>query len=119
MRQDLSRTDGSLPENHRNPACGQGAQIDNSGGATAAALLPCERHGAMRQHRLVIWAHHGIMVRSSVSILHAADLVEYAETAAHYEYLNLTTGEVANGLSVEEISAICQAYHVEQTAFIR
>ena len=74
---------------------------------------------AMRQHRLVIWAHHGVMARSSVSILHAADLVEYAETAAHYEYLNLTTGEAANGLNVEEISAICQAYHVEQTTFIR
>jgi rhamnulose-1-phosphate aldolase len=72
---------------------------------------------ALRQHRIVVWAKHGAMARSDVSVKRAADRVEYAETAAKYEYLNLSTGELGAGLSADEIRAICKSFDVQQTIF--
>jgi rhamnulose-1-phosphate aldolase len=72
---------------------------------------------ALHQHRIVIWARHGVMARSDISLKHAMDLVEYAETAARYEYLNLGIGEVGEGLSPDEIRAICTAFNVKQEIF--
>ncbi len=72
---------------------------------------------ALRQHRVVIWAKHGVMARSDVSVKRAADRVEYAETAAKYEYLNLADGEMGDGLSAEEIRSICAAFNVKQNIF--
>jgi len=72
---------------------------------------------ALRKHRIVIWAKHGVMARSDVSVKRAADRVEYAETAARYEYLNLTTGEIGEGLSVEEIRTHCAAFNIKQNIF--
>lgn len=72
---------------------------------------------ALRQHRIVIWAKHGVMARSDVSVKRAADRVEYAETAAKYEYLNLCDGELGEGLSLEEIRSICSAFNVKQNIF--
>jgi rhamnulose-1-phosphate aldolase len=43
--------------------------------------------------------------------------VEYAETAAKYEYLNLSAGEMGEGLSVDEIRNICQTFNVKQNIF--
>lgn len=74
---------------------------------------------ALRQHRIVIWAKHGVMARSDVSVKRAADRVEYAETAARYEYLNLCTGEIGEGLSTDEILSICAAFNVKQDIFQR
>jgi rhamnulose-1-phosphate aldolase len=71
----------------------------------------------LRKHRIVVWAKHGVMARSDVSVKRAADRVEYAEAAAKYEYLNLSAGEIAEGLSVEEIRDICQAFNVKQDIF--
>ena len=72
---------------------------------------------SLRTHRIVIWAKHGVMARSDVSVKRAADRVEYAETAARYEYLNLTDGEIGEGLSADEIRAICRMFDVKQTIF--
>lgn len=72
---------------------------------------------SLRTHRIVIWAKHGVMARSDVSVKRASDRVEYAETAARYEYLNLTTGEQGQGLSTDEIHAICAAFNVKQNIF--
>jgi rhamnulose-1-phosphate aldolase len=72
---------------------------------------------SLRQHRIVIWAKHGVMARSDISTKRASDRVEYAETAARYEYLNLTTGEQGAGLSHAEIRAICSAFDVQQNIF--
>jgi rhamnulose-1-phosphate aldolase len=47
----------------------------------------------------------------------AADMVEYAETAAKYEYLNLLAGEIGEGLSAEEIRSICKTFNIEQDIF--
>jgi rhamnulose-1-phosphate aldolase len=71
----------------------------------------------LRTHRIVIWAKHGVMARSDVSVKRAADLVEYAETAAKYEYLNLQVDEAGVGLSGEEIRAICETFNVKQDIF--
>ena len=71
----------------------------------------------LQQHSVVIWAKHGVMARSDISVKRAADRVEYAETAARYEYLNLTTGESGEGLSVSEIRAICKAFNIRQDIF--
>jgi len=71
----------------------------------------------LQRHRIVIWAKHGVMARSDVSVKRAADRVEYAETAAHYEYLNLTVGEIGEGLSAEELRAICHVFNVQQSIF--
>ena len=46
-----------------------------------------ENVGQVRSHRVVVWAKHGVMARSDMSVKNAADRVEYAETAAKYEYL--------------------------------
>jgi rhamnulose-1-phosphate aldolase len=72
---------------------------------------------ALRKHRIVIWAKHGVMVRSDISIKRASDFMEYAETAAKYEYLNLTVGEIGEGLSSDEIRAICNQFNVKQNIY--
>lgn len=72
---------------------------------------------SLRKHRIVIWAKHGVMARSDVSVKRAADRVEYAETAAKYEYLNLSAGEIAEGLSADEIREICKTFNVQQNIF--
>ena len=72
---------------------------------------------SLRTHRVVIWAKHGVMARSDVTVKRAADRVEYAETAAKYEYINLCAGEIGEGLSADEIRAICQTFNVQQTIY--
>jgi len=72
---------------------------------------------ALRNHRIVIWAKHGVMARSDISVKRAADRIEYAETAARYEVLNLGVGEIGEGLSTDEIRAICETFNVKQDIF--
>lgn len=71
----------------------------------------------MGAHQLVVWAKHGVMARSDHSLAKATDLIEYAETGARYECLNLTSGAGSSGLSVEQIRAICAKYGVQQNIF--
>jgi rhamnulose-1-phosphate aldolase len=72
---------------------------------------------SLRTHRIVIWAKHGVMARSDVSVKRAADRVEYAETAAKYEFLNLYAGEIGEGLTMDEIRAICKTFSLQQNIF--
>jgi len=72
---------------------------------------------ALRKYRVVIWAKHGAIARSDISVKRAVDRVEYAETAATYEYLNLQAGEPGDGLSREEILSICETFGVQQQLF--
>lgn len=69
---------------------------------------------SMREHPLVVWARHGVVARSDDSVLRALDLIEYAEAAARYETLNLSSGERADGLSPGEIRQICEAWGITQ-----
>jgi len=82
-----------------------------------SAQLLTETKISLREHRIVIWARHGVMARSDDSVIHALDLIEYAETAARYEHLNLTGGEKGDGLSPEQIREICASWNVKQNIF--
>ena len=66
---------------------------------------------------MIVWCKHGVVARSDQSVKRAADRIEYAETAAHYEYLNLVNGEKAEGLSVDEIRAVCRSFNIQQDIF--
>ena len=71
----------------------------------------------LRSHRVVVWSKHGVMARSDASVKRATDRVEYAETAASYECLNLANSEQGEGLSAEQIRAVCRSFGVKQTIF--
>ncbi len=71
----------------------------------------------MRSHKVVIWAKHGVIARSTLPLQHALDLIEYLEAAAKYEYMNLLAKDVAEGLKEEEISALCDAFRLNQNIF--
>jgi rhamnulose-1-phosphate aldolase len=71
----------------------------------------------MRKHRLVIWSKHGVLARHAGSLLVCADLIEYAEAAAYYEYLNLSSGEPSTGLSPDEIRRLSEYFQVSQDIF--
>ncbi len=67
---------------------------------------------ALREHNVVLWSKHGVMARSDMSATRAADRIEYAETAARYEYMDLVNGRMAQGLTVEELRAVVEAFDV-------
>jgi len=71
----------------------------------------------LRDHQIVVWAQHGVMARADESIFHALDLVEYVETAAHYEMLNLSTGGESAGLSPENIRAVAESWNIKQKIY--
>ena len=82
-----------------------------------SAQLVVETKLSLRTRRIVVWARHGVMARADDSILHACDLIEYAETAAHYETLNLLSDSTGGGLSPEEIREIAKSWNVQQNIF--
>lgn len=67
---------------------------------------------SLRTHRVVLWGRHGVMARSDISVTRAADRIEYAETAARYEYMDLVAGQRAEGLSLDEMRAVVAAFNV-------
>ncbi len=71
----------------------------------------------LREHRVVIWCKHGLMTRSEISTLKASDRIEYVETAAKYEVINLPNGEMAEGLTPAEIRSIAETYNIDQNLF--
>ena len=70
---------------------------------------------SLREHRIVVWAKHGVMARSSISVKRAVDRIEYAETAAGYEYMDLLAGGRAEGLTLDQLRAVVAAFDVETT----
>lgn len=81
-----------------------------------SAQLVVETKLALRTHQIVVWARHGVMARADESLLHALDLIEYAEAAAHYETLHLLAGG-EGGLSPEEIREITGFWKIQQNIF--
>lgn len=69
----------------------------------------------LRAHRIVVWSKHGVMARSEISVTRAADRVEYAETAAKYEYMDLVNHSRAEGLTLEELRTVVRAFNVQTT----
>ena len=82
-----------------------------------SAQLTIETMLALRDHPVVIWSRHGVIARAADSVFHALDLIEYAETAAHYEYLNLTAGGPSEGLSPEYLREISKSWNIKQNIF--
>ncbi len=80
-----------------------------------ALMVPT--YESLRKHSIVVWGKHGVMARSDESVKRACDCIEYAETGARYEYLNLVNHEMGEGLTVEEIRSICSMYNIHQTIF--
>ncbi|MCR2816905.1 class II aldolase/adducin family protein [Microbacterium jiangjiandongii] len=77
----------------------------------SAELMAANVQG-LREHEIVLWSKHGVMARSDLSVTRAVDRVEYAETGAKYEYMNLTAGGHGEGLSTDEIRAVADAFGV-------
>lgn len=69
----------------------------------------------LRDHRIVVWSKHGVMVRHDTSPLGAVDLIEYAETGARYDHLNTIAGNPSEGLSDSELRAVVAAFNVQTT----
>ena len=69
----------------------------------------------LRAYRVVVWSKHGVMARSDQSVTKAADRIEYAETAALYEYMDLANGSRAEGLTIEELREVVRAFDVPTT----
>ena len=67
----------------------------------------------LRDHEIVLWSKHGVMSRSDVSVTRAVDRVEYAETGARYEYMDLVAGGRGEGLSEEELRRVADEFGVE------
>jgi rhamnulose-1-phosphate aldolase len=57
--------------------------------------------GSLREHDMVVWSKHGVISRSEISADHATDIIEYAEAAARYEYMDLAANGCAEVLPVE------------------
>lgn len=72
---------------------------------------------ALRDHVIVLWSKHGIMVRSDVAPLAAVDKVGYAETGAMYEVRNITSGNLGEGVTDAEIKAVIDAFGVDTDLF--
>ena len=72
---------------------------------------------SLRIHRIILWGKHGVVARSDVSVKRASDRIEYAETGARYEHMNLVTNELGEGLTPEEIRAICASLNLPQSIF--
>jgi rhamnulose-1-phosphate aldolase len=67
---------------------------------------------ALRTVEVVLWSKHGVMARSDLSVTRAVDKIEYAETAARYEYLDLVAGGTAEGLTDLEMKKVATAFQV-------
>jgi rhamnulose-1-phosphate aldolase len=80
-----------------------------------SAALMAANVESLRTHRIVVWAKHGVMARSDISVKRAVDRIEYAETAANYEYMDLLVGGRAEGLTLEDLRAVVAAFHVKTT----
>jgi rhamnulose-1-phosphate aldolase len=71
----------------------------------------------LQNHCLVVWGKHGVMARSDISVKRTTDRIEYAETGARYEYMNLSHQGLGEGLSTEQIRAVCKAFNIPLTIF--
>lgn len=67
----------------------------------------------LREHDIVLWSKHGTMSRSDISVYRAVDRVEYAETAAHYEYMDIVAGGRAEGLTKAQIRSVADTFSID------
>jgi rhamnulose-1-phosphate aldolase len=72
---------------------------------------------SLRQHRITVWAKHGVMARSDISVTRAVDRIEYAEAGGRYEYMDLVAGGGGEGLTIEESARMVEAFGIETDLF--
>jgi len=53
-----------------------------------------------------------VMARSDLSVTRAVDRVEYAETGARYEYMDIVAGGHGEGLTPNELARIADTFEV-------
>ena len=80
-----------------------------------SAELMAANVAGLREHEIVLWSKHGVMARSDLSVTRAVDRIDYAETGARYEYMDLVAGGRGQGLTGEESRAVVQAFDVPTT----
>lgn len=78
-----------------------------------SAELMAANVAGLRRFEIVLWSKHGVMSRSDLSVTRAVDRIEYAETGAKYEYMDLVAGGRAEGLTDAEIAAVAAAFAVD------
>jgi rhamnulose-1-phosphate aldolase len=78
-----------------------------------SADLMAANVAGLREREIVLWSKHGTMSRSDLSVLRAVDRVEYAETGAKYEYMDLVAGRQAQGLTREEITSVAREFDID------
>ncbi len=78
----------------------------------SAALMAANVEG-LRSHEVVLWSKHGVMARSDLSVTRAVDKIEYAETGARYEYMDLVAGGRAEGLTKNEVRRVAGEFSVD------
>ncbi|MDT0165449.1 class II aldolase/adducin family protein [Actinotalea sp. AC32] len=66
----------------------------------------------LRDFQIVVWSKHGVMARSDLSVTRAVDRIEYAETGARYEYMDIVAGGTAEGLTDEEIGQVASEFGI-------
>ena len=81
-------------------------QVPNSG-----ALMEMTRQ-VDPHHRFLVWEKHGVVALSDQDIYQAFDYIDYIETGAHYEYLNLAGGGAGEGLLPAQIQAIRRFFNL-------
>ena len=67
----------------------------------------------LREAEVTLWSKHGVMSRSDLSVVRAVDRIEYAETGAKYEYMDLMVGGRAEGLTRDEIRSVATTFAIE------
>jgi len=77
-----------------------------------SAELMSANVAGLRDHEIVLWSKHGVMARSDLSVTRAVDRVEYAETGARYEYMDLVAGGRGQGLTPDELARVASTFGV-------
>lgn len=78
----------------------------------SAGMMKANVEG-LRDVEIVVWSKHGVMSRSDLSVTRAVDRIEYAETGAKYEYMDLVAGGRAEGLTRAEIRSVADEFEID------
>lgn len=78
-----------------------------------SAELMAANVAGLREHQVVLWSKHGVMARSDLSVTRAVDRIEYAETGARYEYMDLVAGRLAEGLTPTEVKRVADEFGID------
>jgi len=78
----------------------------------SAGMMAANVEG-LREFEIVVWSKHGVMARSDLSVTRAVDRIEYAETGAKYEYMDIVAGGRAEGLTKAEIKSVADEFEID------